>query len=111
MATTFTRMDESTAEQWGVIGTESYKNQSRVADRCRAVYLIGAAAEEIARALGGTGVPLHRAERLEQAMAQARREAGGGETVLLSPACASYDQYRDFEARGERFRSLVGELE
>jgi hypothetical protein len=33
MATTFTRMDESTAEQWGVIGTESYKNQSRVADR------------------------------------------------------------------------------
>src|SRR6476646_11496445 len=33
MATTFTRMDESTAEQWGVIGTESYKNQGRVADR------------------------------------------------------------------------------
>jgi len=33
MATTFTRMDESTAEQWGVIGTESFKNQSRVADR------------------------------------------------------------------------------
>ena len=33
MATTFTRMDESTAEQWGVIGIESYKNQSRVADR------------------------------------------------------------------------------
>ena len=37
----------------------------------------------------------------------AREDALPGETVLLSPACASYDQYRDFEARGEHFRALV----
>jgi UDP-N-acetylmuramoylalanine--D-glutamate ligase len=81
-----------------------------VAERCRAVYLIGEAAEEIARALDGAGVPLHRAGELEQAVASARQAARPGETVLLSPACASYDQYRDFEARGEHFRSLVEEL-
>jgi UDP-N-acetylmuramoylalanine--D-glutamate ligase len=47
---------------------------------------------------------------LETATARAFREAGAGETVLLSPACASFDQFRNFEDRGERFRALVQEL-
>ena len=40
-------------------------------------------------------------------MTAAAREAEPGDVILLSPACASYDQYRDFEERGEHFRSLV----
>jgi UDP-N-acetylmuramoylalanine--D-glutamate ligase len=79
-----------------------------VASRCRAVYLIGEGAGELAAALGGTGVPLHRVGDLERAVAAASTAAAPGEVVLLSPACASYDAYRDFEARGEHFKALVG---
>jgi UDP-N-acetylmuramoylalanine--D-glutamate ligase len=45
---------------------------------------------------------------LERAVGHARRLARPGDVVLLSPACASYDQYDDFEARGEHFRRIVG---
>jgi len=79
-----------------------------VAERCRAVYLIGEAAGELSDALAGTGVPVHSEGDLDRAVAAARAAALPGEVVLLSPACASYDQYRDFEARGEHFRQLVG---
>ena len=78
-----------------------------VADRCRAVYLIGEAAGDLADALAPSGVPLHQAGDLEHAVAMARAAARPGEIVLLSPACASYDQYPDFEARGDHFRALV----
>jgi UDP-N-acetylmuramoylalanine--D-glutamate ligase len=47
---------------------------------------------------------------LEEAVRTAALESQSGDTVLLSPACASFDQFRDFEARGDAFRSLVGEL-
>ena len=78
-----------------------------VAERCRAVYLIGEASADLADALAPSGVPLHQAGDLERAVAMARAAAHAGEIVLLSPACASYDQYTDFEARGDRFRALV----
>jgi UDP-N-acetylmuramoylalanine--D-glutamate ligase len=78
-----------------------------VAERCRAVYLIGEAAEELAAALSQAGVPLHQAGDLERAVELAGAAAAPGEIVLLSPACASFDQYRDFEARGDHFRALV----
>jgi len=81
-----------------------------VRDRCRAVYLIGEAAPELAAALGPSGIELHDAADLGSAVARARSEATSGDTVLLSPACASYDQYADFEARGEHFRALVEAL-
>jgi UDP-N-acetylmuramoylalanine--D-glutamate ligase len=71
------------------------------------VYLIGEAAGELEQALGATGIPLHQAGDLEHAVRLARGLAGPGEVVLLSPACASYDQYPDFEARGDHFRALV----
>jgi UDP-N-acetylmuramoylalanine--D-glutamate ligase len=80
-----------------------------VAERCRAVYLIGEAADELAAALSGAGVPLHPVGDLERAVEAARGAAAPGEAVLLSPACASFDQFADFEARGECFRALVVE--
>jgi UDP-N-acetylmuramoylalanine--D-glutamate ligase len=82
-----------------------------VAERCTAVYLIGEAANEIEDALrsAGAGVPVRRCGDLARAVESARAAAGRGDTVLLSPACASFDQYSDFEARGEHFRELVGE--
>jgi len=78
-----------------------------VAEHCRAVYLIGEAAAEIGDALERTGVPLHQEGDLEHAVLAARAAARAGEIVLLSPACASFDQYRDFEERGDHFRALV----
>jgi UDP-N-acetylmuramoylalanine--D-glutamate ligase len=78
-----------------------------VAARCRACYLIGAAAERLAGDLAPAGVPLRRCGDLETAVAEASAAARPGEVVLLSPACASYDQFRDFEERGDRFRALL----
>ena len=78
-----------------------------VAERCHGCYLIGEAAERLAADLGEAGVPLHRCGDLEAAVAAARAAARPGEVVLLSPACASYDQFRDYEERGDRFRELI----
>jgi UDP-N-acetylmuramoylalanine--D-glutamate ligase len=78
-----------------------------VAARCGACYLIGAAAERLAADLEPTGVSLVRCGDLETAVREASAAARPGEVVLLSPACASYDQFRDYEERGDRFRSLV----
>src|SRR3954451_14155053 len=78
--------------------------------RIRKAYLIGEAAEEFARTLDGS-VPHEISETLEVAVANAARDAEASRlsdaVVLLSPACASFDQYRNFEIRGERFRELV----
>jgi UDP-N-acetylmuramoylalanine--D-glutamate ligase len=73
-------------------------------------YLIGEAADEIAAALATAGIEHERAGDLEHAVAAAARVATAGEVVLLSPACASFDQFRGFEERGDRFRALVASL-
>jgi UDP-N-acetylmuramoylalanine--D-glutamate ligase len=78
-----------------------------VAAACRAVYLIGEDAARIKGALEGSGPPLHHSGDLESALTAARAHARPGEIVLLSPACASFDQFADFEARGARFRELA----
>ena len=70
-------------------------------------YLIGETADELADALGRAGVPYVACGDLATAVAAAAEAARPGEIVLLSPACASYDQFRDFEQRGEEFRRLV----
>jgi len=77
-----------------------------VAAHCRACYLIGEAAEQMEADLAGT-VPLRRSAELERAVAAASEAAEPGEVVLLSPACASYDQYVSFEERGDHFRALA----
>ena len=73
-------------------------------------YVIGDTAEELAAALGAAGVPYVRCGDLATAVVAASEAAAPGEVVLLSPACASYDQFRDFEHRGEEFRRLVQNL-
>ncbi len=78
-----------------------------VAARCRACYLIGEASERLGADLAATGVSLHRSGDLETAVRAAAAAAEPGDVVLLSPACASFDQFRDYEERGDRFRALV----
>ncbi len=73
-------------------------------------YLIGETADELAEALDRAGVPYSKCGDLAAAVAAAAEAAVPGEVVLLSPACASYDQFRDFEQRGEDFRRLVQNL-
>ncbi len=76
----------------------------------RAAYLIGEAADELERALAPVGVALERCGDLATAVGAATAAARRGEIVLLSPACASYDQFENFERRGEEFRRLVQNL-
>jgi UDP-N-acetylmuramoylalanine--D-glutamate ligase len=73
-------------------------------------YVIGTSGEEIARALEAAGVPVTRSGTLDAALAASVAAAEPSDVVILSPACASFDQFRDFEARGDAFRALVQEL-
>jgi UDP-N-acetylmuramoylalanine--D-glutamate ligase len=77
------------------------------AEHCRAAYLIGEEAERLGAALQPAGVRAHDCGTLDRAVAAARAAAAAGEVVLLAPACASYDQYRSFEERGNHFRALL----
>ena len=71
----------------------------------------GKAVPAVAKALGSIpGVALVEAGTLEKAVEEAVRRAGAGDAVLLSPACASFDQFRNFEHRGEVFEELVRAL-
>ena len=74
---------------------------------CRAVLLIGRDATLIERALAGSKAIVERAETLDAAVARAFGVAGRGDAVLLSPACASLDQFADYVERGSRFVDLV----
>ena len=76
--------------------------------RCaRAVVLIGRDAPQIRQALAGTGVSLHEAASMDEAVALCRRAAQPGDAVLLSPACASMDMFRDYAHRAEAFAQAV----
>ncbi len=78
-------------------------------DHVRAAYTIGEAGPMFARLLREK-VPVSECEMLFEAVAEAAEKAKPGEVVLLSPACASFDQFRDYEARGEAFRAAVEAL-
>ncbi len=77
--------------------------------RLRAGLVIGSAAPKILGQLGSE-LPVIGVETLEAAVQEAARRAEPGDTVLLAPACASFDQFRSFEHRGETFKTLVAEF-
>ncbi|MDP8229466.1 MAG: UDP-N-acetylmuramoyl-L-alanine--D-glutamate ligase, partial [Candidatus Electryoneaceae bacterium] len=81
-----------------------------VAGCVKRLVLIGEAADEIERDLGDL-VPVEHACDMEDAVIRASRIAANGDIVLLSPLCASFDMYRDFEQRGDIFRRLVREID
>lgn len=78
--------------------------------KAREAVLIGAAAEKIAKELNGS-VTLTQAGTLDDAIQHAFANAKPGDTVLLAPACASFDQFRSYEHRGETFKQLVNALQ
>ena len=102
------------ASVWLILGGkdkagEFERMRDLVKEKTRGVLTIGAAADRIAQALDGAA-KLVPAGDMERAVRYAREHAQSGETVLLSPACASFDQYRNFEHRGEHFEELVRNL-
>ena len=78
--------------------------------RARLALLIGSAADKIEAELDGV-IPVERTETLARAVELASRRAQPGDTVLLAPACASFDQFENYEHRGRVFKQLVRELE
>ena len=91
-------------------GAEISGLSEMVERKVRRAFFIGEAAEEFERALGGV-VASAIVRTLPEAVTAAGREARSGEAVVLSPACASFDQYVDFRERGLHFQSLVAEIE
>jgi UDP-N-acetylmuramoylalanine--D-glutamate ligase len=80
-----------------------------LAAKARAALLIGAAAAKIASQIEGA-TPIVEAKTMDAAIAHAFQAAAPGDTVLLAPACASFDQFRSYEHRGEVFKQLVHQL-
>ena len=93
----------------GLAKTDNLDECAPYFDHVRKAYTIGEAGELFARLLS-PHVDVAECVTLERAVGEAAAEALAGDTVLLSPACASFDQFRDFEQRGDRFRELVREL-
>ena len=78
-------------------------------ERVKTVITIGSAAEKIERQLAGVA-KIVRAETMQRAVELAHAQAGSGDTVLLAPACASFDQFENYEHRGRVFKELVANL-
>ncbi len=78
-------------------------------EKAQAALLIGAAAAKIESQLQGA-VPIVNCGTIEAAVHEARTHARSGDTVLLAPACASFDQFENFEHRGREFKLLVNAL-
>lgn len=91
-------------------GTDFSPLASYMDGRVKRLVLIGEVAGQMERTFAGL-VPVERAESLESAVRAARLAADSGDVVLLSPACASFDMFDDFEDRGRQFKDIVASLE
>jgi UDP-N-acetylmuramoylalanine--D-glutamate ligase len=84
--------------------------RNAVAAHARAVVLIGRDGDKIARAIEGSGVPVERARDMEDAVRVGFAQAREGDAVMLSPACASFDMFRNYEHRAQVFVRAVEQL-
>lgn len=90
-------------------GTDFTPLRPLVKEKVKALVLIGKSAKEMAVAFDGLA-PVHHAGSMDEAVSKASGLATAGETVLLSPACASFDMFKNFEDRGEKFAEAVKNL-
>jgi UDP-N-acetylmuramoylalanine--D-glutamate ligase len=107
-------LDSFEGNLWVILGGKDKGSdytmlRERLQRKAHAVLLIGSAAEKIAGQLAGA-VKLIGAGTLDRAVHQAWEAAQPGDTVLLAPACASFDQFQSYEHRGRVFKELVGKL-
>ncbi len=84
--------------------------QAQVQDRVRSVIAVGESADKVEKELGKLAGSSVRADSMAEAVARAREAARPGDVVLLSPACASFDQFRNYEDRGDTFKRIVNAL-
>ena len=107
VSSTLTALDATPPPVHLILGGDDAKGEdfTPLAGRAGHVYLVGQAAARLEDVLGG-----ERCGDLATAVARAAAAARSGETVLLSPACASFDQFTDYEERGRRFAALVEAL-
>ena len=112
---TLKALDAFATHLWVILGGKDKGSDYTVlADllqrRARLVLLIGAAAEKISKQLEGV-VPMEQAGTLERAVRAAFERAQPGDVILLAPACASFDQFQNYEHRGRVFKQIVRQLE
>lgn len=91
-------------------GNDYVPVQPLIRERCRGVVGIGESGDKVVRDLGDHAKAAARAESMEEALQYARLMAEPGDVILLSPACASFDQFSGFEERGDHFKKIVNTL-
>ncbi len=112
---TLKALDAFEKNLWVILGGKDKDSdytllRDRLRAKARGVLLVGAAAPKIAEQIAGSA-PLIQAGTIESAIAYARSHAQPGDTVLLAPACASFDQFENYEHRGRVFKQIVRALE
>jgi UDP-N-acetylmuramoylalanine--D-glutamate ligase len=112
---TFKALDAFPGGLWVILGGKDKgldfsALREPLAKKAHAALLIGAAAPKLVRQLSGA-LPLVESGTLDAAIQYGYRNGSAGDTVLLAPACASFDQFRSFEHRGEVFKQIVNQLE
>lgn len=89
-------------------GSDFSEFAARIKEKVKALVVLGECVDEITRAVEKTGFTnIYKATTFEEAVKKAAEVAKDGEIVLLSPACASWDMFRDFEQRGDKFKEVV----